>query len=340
MLKFEPFAGSLDDWGNVLEQFPDREIFQTPAWLRFLAESQSAKPVIATLRHGTCIVGCFAGMIVHKLGFRILGSPFVGWTTPCMGIRLRCEAPKCDALAALASFAFRELRCSHIEFTSRAFSPADVSTLGFESFVQGGFEIDLRLDEAELLSKMDSDRRRCIRKASKEGIVIEQASDAGFVDDYFAQLEDVFAKKSLVPTYDKRRVRLLVSHLFPTGMLLLLRARDSQGRCIGTGIFPAMNRYMYFWGGASWRQHNIQHPNESIQWYAMRYWKSRGIDFYDMCGGGEYKQKYGGRRIQSHHFLKSKYSWLAMSRNLAFRAFKAKQRLLGWWQKSLPGEKE
>ena len=47
MLHFEQFDGTIEEWDAILETFPDREIFQTSAWIRFLAESQNAKPVIA-----------------------------------------------------------------------------------------------------------------------------------------------------------------------------------------------------------------------------------------------------------------------------------------------------
>ncbi len=42
----------------------------------------------------------------------------------------------------------------------------------------------------------------------------------------------------------------------------------------------------------------------------MRYWKERGIDRYDMGGGGDYKSQYGGARIV--------VPWIRMSRNALF----------------------
>jgi predicted N-acyltransferase len=177
---------------------------------------------------------------------------------------------------------------------------------------------------------MNSACRRCIRKAEKSGVQIEEASDATFVDDYYTQLQDVFAKQGLVPTYPRERVRALVEHVLPTGRLLLVRARSPDGTCIATGIFPAMNDTMFFWGGASLRQHQILRPNEMVQWFAMRYWKARGIRRYDMGGGGEYKRKYGGREIAVPWIRKSRHPVLESLRNNAKYLFSLKQRLLGW----------
>ena len=108
----EPFQGTLDDWGQVLAGFPDRDVSQTPAWMRFIAESQGAQPVVLTIKDGVREVGYFAGLIVSKLGLRILGSPFVGWTTYRMGIRLLPNVSKRAAVDAVVRYAFSELKCA------------------------------------------------------------------------------------------------------------------------------------------------------------------------------------------------------------------------------------
>ena len=331
VLAFHPFEGTLDDWGKVLATFPDAEIFQTPAWIRFIAESHRATPVIATLRDGNDEVGYFAGLTMRKMGIKILGSPFVGWTTDFMGIRLKVGLPKHAVIAALEQFAFRQLGCLHLEWADRQFVPDDVAGLGFDVQPSMSYLVDLTPAEEAIYQRFSSSScRYCIRKAAKEGIVVEEAGDEAFADDYYAQLKDVFAKQNLVPTYGPNRVRLLIKHLFPTGNLLLLRARDPSGTCIATGLFLGSNKTAYFWGNASWRQHQHFSPNESLHWHAMRFWKRRGMEIYDFCGGGDYKRKYGGQEVKRFVFCKSRYRWTAVARDLAFRLFKVKQRVLGF----------
>jgi len=131
MLTFRPFEGSLDDWGKVLATFPDTEIFQTLPWMRFIAEAHRATPVIATLRDGSEDVGYFAGLQMRKSGIKILGSPFVGWTTDFMGIRLKAEVAKRAAIEALQDYAFRRPGYLHLEFADRQFVLNDMARLGF-----------------------------------------------------------------------------------------------------------------------------------------------------------------------------------------------------------------
>jgi Acetyltransferase (GNAT) domain len=330
MLTFKRLNLAPCDWEVILNTFPDHTIFQTPAWLSFVANTQDAEPVLAELKDGINTVGYFTGLIVRKFGFRILGSPFPGWTTSYMGFNLVPDIPRYLALNALTRFAFTDLRCAHLEIMDRQVTVEDAKRSGFAYRMYAGYEIDLTQSEDKLFAGMTSACRRAIRKSEKNGVQIEEADPSTFVDDYYAQLTDVFAKQSLAPTYNRGRVQQLIDHLYPTGRLLLLQARDPEGRCIATGLFPALHRTMYFWGGASWRQYQLLRPNEAVQWYAMRYWKARGIQRCDMVGGGEYKQKYGTYDIAIPWLRKSKYDSLARLRYVAQRLVRIYQRVQGW----------
>jgi CelD/BcsL family acetyltransferase involved in cellulose biosynthesis len=303
------------DW-ETMDAFPDRQVFQTREWLSFVAETQSAEPVVCALKHGNEAVGYFTGLIVRRYGLRILGSPLPGWTTGYMGFNLEDGVSRRDATAALLSFALGPLRCAHVELRDRYLQVSDADGLSASLGRFTTFEVDLRPDEEEIFARMTSACRRCVRKAEKIGVIVEEAADFEFADDYSAQLEEVFAKQSLRPTYRVDRVRSLIRHLQPTRRLLLLRARSPEGKCIATGIFPAFGRTMYFWGGASWQADQILRPNEAIFWYAMGYWKRRGIEAFDLGGGGEYKRKYGGEALVLPHFMRSRYPVLGAMREV------------------------
>jgi CelD/BcsL family acetyltransferase involved in cellulose biosynthesis len=326
---FERIEPGLSDWGRILNEFQDRTIFQTPAWLAFLAKTQRAEPVFAALKDGTRTVGYFSGLIVTRCGLRILGSPLPGWTTSYMGMNLLRGVPRSSGLVALQQLAFDRLHCVHLELMDRNLSFDDVKDLGFEQRRFTGFEVDLTKSEDELWKTMTSACRRCIRRAHDRGVIIEEAHDMEFADEYHAQLQEVFRKRSLIPPYGVDRVRELVRSLSDSGQLLLLRARDPMGRGIATGIFPASHDTMYFWGGASWKDSLLYRPNEAIQWYAMKYWRARGIRRYDMGGGGQYKKKFGGCEIAIPWIRKSKYPGVASLRRLVKYAFERRQKWLG-----------
>lgn len=54
-------------------------------------------------------------------------------------------------------------------------------------------------------------------------------------------------------------------------------------------------------------------------WYAMRYWKARGITSCDLGGGAEYKRKYGAIEIPVPYFRVSRFRSIAGARYLEKR---------------------
>jgi hypothetical protein len=66
-----------------------------------------------------------------------------------------------------------------------------------------------------------------------------------------------------------------------------------------------------------------------LHWYAMRYWKRRGIRVFDWGGGGEYKEKYGVTPIAVPWFKKSRYRLIANLRQGGKKIFDLKQRIIG-----------
>ena len=198
--KFERLNGR-GDWPVKIDNKDVKDIgtiYQMPAWLAFLSKTQNGELVVARLRKGPEPIGYFTGVIVRKWGLRILGSPFPGWSTAHMGLILSAGADRGDAVQALIEFAFGELGCVHLEMMDRTLTVSDLGGLDFQYRMYRGFEIDLTRDEDELFSNMTSACRRCVRKAEKEGVLIEKAYDLEFADEYYAQLKDVFAKQRFV----------------------------------------------------------------------------------------------------------------------------------------------
>jgi GNAT acetyltransferase-like protein len=316
MLRLQRLDWNECDWDRM-DAYHDRVIFQTREWVSFVARTQNAEPVVAALKDGEATVGYLTALIVRRFGVGILGSPLPGWTTDYMGFNLDEGVPRREALKAVPSFAYRSLGCLHLELKDRRLEASEGAGLGFAHEANRTFELDLGASEEEMFRRMRKGCRWSIRKAEKVGVRVEEASDLMFADDYYSQLVDVFAKQSLTPTYQAERVRELIRELYPTGRLLLLRARAPSGQCIATGIFPAMNATAYFWGGASWRQHQHYQPNEAIFWYAIRYWKQCGMKVLDMCGGGDYKLKYRPTELTVPSFRKSRIAGLAQLRGVA-----------------------
>jgi predicted N-acyltransferase len=320
------------DWAR-LDTMPDRSVFQRRTWLEFLTDSQGGTPVVAEFRSGNETVATFSGVIVKRFGVKILGSPFPGWTTAYMGFNAPAAEQRLEALRALPDLAFKQLGCMHLEFMDRGIG-FDAVPQRYAARTHHTFHTDLTKSEDQLFAEMTGACRRCIRKAEKTGVKVLEVDPAGpgagaFIDEYYEQMKDVFAKDGVVPPYGKERVRQLVRHLRGTGDVVLLRALDPDGRGIGTSIYVGYNDMAYFWANASFRDGQIWRPNEALHWYGMRYWKARGIKYFDWGGGGEYKVKYGVEVVNIPWMRRSRYPALEQLRSGAAQAMRLRQRVAG-----------
>lgn len=312
-----------------LDAYDDRVLFQRREWLAFLQQTQRAEPVVAVLKDGVQEVGYFSGALVTRFGVRVLGSAMPGWSTQYMGFNLRPGVSRAAALAALIPFAFDELRCAHVEVSDRAMTVDDLAGTGLRYDPVRTFAADLSADEDIILSRMTAGTRQNLRKAVRMGVTVEEAEPEGFAEEYYRQLQDVFAKQRLVPTYGLDRVEALVDHLHPTGRLQLLRVRSADGISIATALVAGHGKVAYFWGGASWREHQRLRPNELLFWHAFRTWKGRGALEFDFGGGGEYKRKYGAVELFVPQVRCSRWKMLDAARGAARRSVLARQQAVG-----------
>lgn len=317
MARFERVPLEPAQWQKVLSTFDDRIVFQTPEWIAFLAETQGAEPVLAELKEGTESLGYLAGLVVRKMGLRIFGSPFPGWSTPYMGFNLRPGVPRRVAVAALSEFAFRQLECAHVELVDSHLTVEDLAGLGFTHKLNPTLEVDLTLPEETIFNHLTKSCRWTVRKAEKNGVRIEEVTQIEFADDVAAQLAEVFSKHGLALHFGPDRVRALIRHLQPAGSLLLLRARDAEGRCIATGVYPGLQHTAYYLIGASWREYQKLYPNELLLWHAMLHWKRRGARVFNLVGNMEFKRKFGGRETAVPQISKSKNAFIRFLRQRA-----------------------
>ena len=304
-----------------LDGFGDRMFSQRRGWLEFVSNISGGRIIIAALKDGGEVVGYFSGILFHRLGVPILGSPFQGWTTTYMGFNLEPDVSRVEALVALKRFAFKELGCLHLEILDRYLTMEDVAALDVDVTVEPTYVTPLHLDEEQIFASMNSACRRCIRKAEKNGLIIEEAAPEGFADEYYDQLIDVFAKQGLKPAYSKQYVQALIDSVHPSGDALLLRAKTQDGEKIASAIYFGHKEHSLFWGNGSLRSHQILRPNEALHWYALRYWKRRGVKFHDWCGPNDYKRKYGPQPYNVPRIRISRFRALGWARDAAFHIY-------------------
>lgn len=321
MYKFQPInLDSLDL--NEFNGFACKPVFTTPEWIRFVEADSGAKPLILRITKNQGFVGYFSGLMMKKFGVSIVASPFSGWSTCFMGFDCLCKEAVLDVLKDLKTYLFEEVKCVYVEIIDRDMDLDLAKRSGLRFVLLSTLELDIDRSDDELFKVFKTDCRNFIRQFERRGATIEEASpDERFAEEYFEQLQDVFAKQGMVPTYGVDKVKRLLTHLAVSDKLLCLRVRNPDGASIATSIFLGHNNKFFFWGGASFRSFQSFRPNEYMIWYAIRYWRARGCTVFDMVGVREYKKKFGSVEREYAKLIIPKYTFLLSLRNLAERLY-------------------
>src|SRR5687767_9594082 len=172
MISFERIGLEAVPWDD-LDRYPDRTVFQTLPWLRFVEKTQRAEPVVARISRRGEPIGYFTGMMTRRFGVKILGSPLKGWTTHYMGFNLAAGTPRREVLEQLPGFAFGTLRCHYLELMDPHAVDGDELVPSYEVERKQTYHIDLTLSEDELLGRMGHTARRTARRPERTGVTIE-----------------------------------------------------------------------------------------------------------------------------------------------------------------------
>jgi len=319
MYKYQIIEKDTIPW-DVIESCYDHTVFKSRVWTEFLFSTQNVGLFIVQIFDNEQLLGFFIGEKFSKL-FSIVASPFEGWTTSYQGLSMLIPISgeiRINIYKSLISFLFKNRICSVFQATDWQLNIDAIEHTGLKYEIIKGYRLDLTQSEEEIYKKFSSSScQYAIRKSQKNGVVIREPKDINhFIHHYCNQLEEVFEKQSLKPTYKIDRVVTLVEKLELSGKLLLLEAVSSDGTCLATGIFVGDNKLAYFWGGASYSKYQKLCPNEPIIFEAIKYWKKRGCTDIDLGGIRKYKEKYGPDYFEKPKIIASKYIGLLEVKSL------------------------
>lgn len=313
---FRRMQGALKEsaWNRIIEKYPSNTVYHTAEWLEYIEESQGVEKVIYEIVIDEQVVGYLPGFIIKKGPIKIFGSPFPGWTTLYMGPLIDDTIPQQLFFKEFKKLMQKE-GYHYAELCNRFL---DVDIAKQENFiVEEGitYIAEVKPSPEEILSCYKKTTRNCVRKAIKNGLIAETTTDGSFIDYYYTQLQEVFSKDQMKPTYSKERVRLLIKKLLPSNKILLTWVKY-QDKVIACYIDIINGLWMHSFGCVSAQEHLRLCPNELARFHVMCTAAEKGVKYYDMTGGGTYKAKFGSKETKTYTIIYSRYG-LFYIRNLA-----------------------
>lgn len=310
---------------DIIEGTSDSTPYKTRYWAKFLRESQGVAPYVIEIKENQTLLGYFYGERVKRVNIYMVVSPIEGWTTSFQGlstIQPIDNEKRVNIYKHLAQWLFSTGEGSFFQVMDWQLEIGDVEgILPYEKIT--GYRLDLRQDfETEIYKGFkEKSAKYSIKKAKKQGVVIRHASDVmQFSNHYYEQLQEVFERQGLKPTYTKDRILKLGQNLVLDETLLLLEA-IYEGQCIATGIFIRDNNLAIYYGAASWSKYRNLCPNELLMYEAIKWLSESGTKEMEFGGGRKYKEKYGPLPYCKPRIVIAKYPMLIVLKNKAKKAY-------------------
>lgn len=331
MFEFEKIDYDKIDLGEYMS-YSRKPVFTTIPWMNFVIEDSKTEPAIFRVTDKDGFVGYVPMMFVKKFGIKIAGSPFRGWSTCWMGIEVEDVDKKIPIIKEIIPVLFKKYGVMYCEITDRDIPKKDIVSANIKHYPFETLELEIDKTDAELFKIFKTDARNFIRQFERRGAVLTVAEpDDEFAEEYYSELIDVFAKQNMKPTYSCDKVkRILRNNRENPDGILCLRVRTPEGKPVATSIYFSDKSKFYFWGGASFREHQHYRPNEYMLWYAIKHFRDKGIKTFDMVGDRQYKRKFGSEQkvYYTMQFAKHKilFSFRDMAERLYFKALSKRNR--------------
>lgn len=296
LYRIDPSVES-DLYGGVsVEQYPWFKAYHLSEWLSFIDETQKVERRVYAIADRDTVVGYLPGFLIHKGPVRIFASPFEGWNTPYMG-PLLCENVHQQCLAEAIWRVFREERYHYAQLAYLEMDATCFARARFE--IEKGYTYVASIKECPegILGDFSKSTRKHVRRAINRGLRVENTTDKDFIECYYTQLEQVFAKSRMRPTYAKRKVEILWEKLMPSGNLIATQVK-CEDKVIATRLDFIAGVWMHSFGSASDQEYLDMNPNELARYHVMCVAAERGVRYYDMTGGGTYKAKFGAEQTE------------------------------------------
>jgi CelD/BcsL family acetyltransferase involved in cellulose biosynthesis len=297
-------------WPAFLDGHPDATPFHHPSWSQLLADCYRLRPRVAAVLDGTGAI--VAGLPLIEVGRgsrrRWVSLPFTDRCAPL--VRTDAGAAR---LGECLEHTRRELRLRSIEVRDR------LAGRGGLVVPQGYWhELPLVSEPDELYAGLRRSTAQRVRRAKREGIVVERGQSRRDLSEVFYGLHVSTRKRLGVPVQPRRFFELLWDRMLARKLGFVLIARQGTTP-IASAVFLAANGRVTYKFSASDRRYARLGGTNAVLWEAIRSSCRNGDRVFDF---GRTEEGNGGLRA-------FKLGWGAREAPLAYTIFAATAPSLG-----------
>ncbi|GAB3544136.1 lipid II:glycine glycyltransferase FemX [Spirosoma fluminis] len=186
--------------------------------------------------------------------------------------------------------------------------------------------VDLNQSETTLWRDVSTKRRNQIRRAEKEGCIVEKQDSLSALKVSYAILKDGYERTKL-PLPDFSHFEALHQQADAYSGLRVFTV-SWQGEIIGCMLCLAHSHWLFDYYAGAYRQYYKKYPNDLLPWRVLLWAKENGFTQFDFGGAGkpgvpygvrEYKKQFGGLLVNHGRYERTTYPRLFALITNAFR---------------------
>jgi serine/alanine adding enzyme len=288
-------------WQQFVDHNPQSNIFHTPEMFRVFTQTDNYQAGLwATIGHDGDILALFSPVQIT-----VLGGLLRHVTTRAVAYGGILCASGTDGQAGLAMLldAYKQAVRGNVLFTELR-NLADVTpwqpVLTARSYMYEAhlnFLIDLTRSPADIWNSIRANARRNIRKAQRDGVIIEEVEGLECLPEAYELLTAVY-KRIQVPLPAFSLFRSVYEILHPAGMARILIAKVN-GVAIGAMTLLIHNGTMLYWYTGILKEYASYRAGDLLVWHALELGMRSGCHTFDFGGGGRPDQEYGVRDFKA-----------------------------------------
>lgn len=308
----DPSEIDLTSWRNFVLNHPAGNCFHTPEYYYANLKAKRHDPISVFCIDKDQVSGCIIGVVEKEInGFLgvftartiVRGGPLVRNHNTKI---LKHILEKFDSLAKRKSL-YTQLR--NLDDVTNL--KESLISFKYKLIPHLNFLIDCRKDEEELWASLQTKARNLVRRAGREGLIVESRTDIDSLKKSYSILTEVYNRAKIpLAGWDYFEAIQLE---FSESCKIVNHVALKGNAIVGCMITLCYKERVYDFYAGSLVSANKLFPNYIIPWEVIRWAKANGYNTFDFGGAGhpnkpygvrEYKKKFGGDLVDYGRFLK------------------------------------
>jgi CelD/BcsL family acetyltransferase involved in cellulose biosynthesis len=309
-------------WDDLVAKFEGGTIFHTLAWMRVIEKLKHAEKLPVGIFDGADMVGVLPLFRVRRGPLTILASPLgeVGYGGPLV------DEAQCGIVIEQMDSLFKHIGVDYIELRSReSWIPTRLLAQHYIVDELQTCALPISRDLGEMWANLKKECRKAVRKARKNNVEVEEATDKSFIDVYYEMAKDTYSKSNRPPVYSSQDYSIVWDTLRPYDRVKVLLAKHN-GQVIAGRILLRFRDQVYDWDAVALPSHFSVRPNNLLVWAVIGWAVDSGVVRFDMMGANipgiaRFKKTFGSKVCAytyaykdvtwQAHIGRQMYRWLA-----------------------------